>query len=316
LTIFDNGPGLFRPDISLGVPSGRWRRAGLDLRAVRRLRSTVRNLAPSAVVAHGGEALKYLSVAGLRRVPLAYHKIGTITADFGWRQRLSHAFGLRRAHTVVAISDDARREVMALGRSDAISIPNGRDEQRWRPRARTQPPQVMFVGAMNGGKRPDVFIDVVRALRAGGVECRAAMIGDGPLDLRAAAESAQIQWWGARDDVPDLLGAADVLVFTSLPAGEGLPGILVEAGMCEVACVAAEVPGTNEAIVDGVTGMVVVNGPAEDVARRITAALTELLTDTDRLRAMQRAARSHCVARFSISEYRRRWATVIDEMRL
>ena len=49
------------------------------------------------------------------------------------------------------------------------------------------------------------------------------------VNISAAASGAE--FLGARSDVPQLLRQSDVLVFTSRPDGEGMPGVLIEAGL-------------------------------------------------------------------------------------
>lgn len=78
------------------------------------------------------------------------------------------------------------------------------------------------------------------------------LIGDGP-DKHAmealAAElhiSASVQFLGLRDDVPDLLAAADVFVLASL--FEGLPLVVLEAMALDLPVVATRIGGTSEAL--------------------------------------------------------------------
>ena len=52
-----------------------------------------------------------------------------------------------------------------------------------------------------------------------------------------------VELLGPRSDVPELLRSADVFVFTSLPTGEGMPGVLIEAGLSGLPAVSTPVPG-------------------------------------------------------------------------
>ena len=119
-----------------------------------------------------------------------------------------------------------------------ILVSNGRDPQLFHPResvvARSEP-VVTFVGALVTTKRPDRFIEMVAALRQAGHPLRAQIIGDGPLrdELVVPAKVAGVELLGPFRHFPALLRAADVIVFPSLPAGEGMPGVLIEAGPFE-----------------------------------------------------------------------------------
>ena len=52
------------------------------------------------------------------------------------------------------------------------------------------------------------------------------------------------------------------MVFCSRPAGEGMPGVLIEAGLSGLPVVATAVPGVTSIVEDGTTGFVV---PVDDL---------------------------------------------------
>jgi glycosyltransferase involved in cell wall biosynthesis len=114
-----------------------------------------------------------------------------------------------------------------------------------------------------------------------------AVAGDGPLagELRdrIAAESLPVRLLGRRDDVPDLLGAAAVVVSTS--AWEGQPLGVQEALGAGVPVVATDVGGTRE-----VTGDAAVLVPYAD-ARSLADAVGALLADPGRREDLAAAAR-------------------------
>ncbi|MHB1790713.1 MAG: glycosyltransferase family 4 protein, partial [Acidimicrobiales bacterium] len=192
--------------------------------------------------------------------------------------------------------------------------PNGRDTETFAP-ARTsaqaeQPvPLVVFVGALTENKRPDRFIQVVDRLRALDLPVRAVMVGDGPLrdEVSAAARQAGVELLGARSDVAEQLRRSSVLVFPSRPAGEGMPGVLIEAGLSGLPCVATDVPGVRSIVDDGVTGVVV---PVDDLDAMVEAT-RRLLCDPDRCSRMGEAARRHCVANFSMESVTARWLELL-----
>ena len=63
--------------------------------------------------------------------------------------------------------------------------------------------------------------------------------------------------------------------------GEGMPGVLIEAGLSAVPVVATAVPGVEAIVVDGETGFVV----DVDDFDAMVAAVASLLTDSVRRRA-------------------------------
>ena len=99
------------------------------------------------------------------------------------------------------------------------------------------------MGALTPQKQPDLFVEVVRSVRAAGHAVQALIVGDGPLagHLAVLAADQGIQFLGPRSECS--LRRSDLLVFPSLPAGEGMPGVLIEAGLSGLPAVSTPVPG-------------------------------------------------------------------------
>jgi glycosyltransferase involved in cell wall biosynthesis len=192
--------------------------------------------------------------------------------------------------------------------------PNGRDPAVFHPDGHGTPdrPTVLFVGALTAGKRPERFIEVVVRLRDQGAQVRAELIGDGPLrdEVAGPAKRAGIELLGSRSDVDERMRHADVMVFCSRPAGEGMPGVLIEAGLSGLPVVATSVPGVTSIVVDGETGFVC---PVEDVAAMVEAT-TRLVADPALRSAMGRAARQRCVDNFSLAAVAARWLALIEPL--
>lgn len=168
---------------------------------------------------------------------------------------------------------------------------------------------ITFVGALTAGKRPHCFVELVAALRAEGREFDARIVGDGPLrsGLVGLADAAGVELLGSRSDVADLLRGSDLLVFPSRPAGEGMPGVLIEAGLSGIPVVATDVPGVRTIVEDGATGVVVAQ---EDLAGMVSA-VGRLLDDASLRGAMARAARVRCVTLFSMEAAGSAWLELI-----
>jgi glycosyltransferase involved in cell wall biosynthesis len=319
LCIFD-GPAEVEPDLTLGIPDGGDPGVGYNWRAVPKLRSALARLDPVCVVAHGGEPLKYLvpAMVGHRR-PLAYYAIGTYGASAGrslqvalWRRLLA------RVDVVAAEGDEVAEEctrLLGVPADKVTMTPNGRDPAVFHPRVDGRSdaePVVTFVGALTEGKRPDRFVEVVGALRAQDAGFRAVLIGDGALRARieGPARDAGVELLGSRDDVADLLGRADVMVFPSRPQGEGMPGVLIEGGLSGLPIVATDAPGVRTVIEDGTTGFVV---DVEDLDAMVSR-LAQLVDDGALRRRMGEAARARCVERFSIGAVGALWLRLLTPL--
>jgi glycosyltransferase involved in cell wall biosynthesis len=124
-------------------------------------------------------------------------------------------------------------------------------------------------------------------------------LGDGELreDLKSQAREAgladNIHFLGLRDDVPDVLAAADLFVLPSL--WEGLSVALLEAMAAGKPIVATAVSGTTEAMVPGTTGLIV---PPSNV-QALADAISELVSDPEQAQVMGRAAKQHVTENFS-----------------
>jgi glycosyltransferase involved in cell wall biosynthesis len=302
-----------RTDYSLHASSRGIPAAGFDPRVAMRLRSALGRLDPALVVAHGGDPLKYLvpAMAGRRR-PLAYYAIGTFAGTTlrpvqlaVWRRLVA------RADVVAAEGDEVRDEMIELlgVPSDRVTMtPNGRDPGEFTPRPGEPDrvvPTVTFVGALTDSKRPGRFVDMVAGLRSDGTDLRAQMVGDGPLRpaLEEPARAGGVELLGSRPDVAALLTESDLMVFPSSSTGEGMPGVLIEAGLCGIPVVATDVPGVRTVIEHGVTGLVV---PEDDLDALVAAA--RLLV------ALGRAARARCVDRFSLDAVAATWLSLLDPL--
>jgi glycosyltransferase involved in cell wall biosynthesis len=104
-------------------------------------------------------------------------------------------------------------------------------------------------------------------------------------ELHASDIKGDVIWLGYRDDVPQLLAAADICIQPS--RSEGLGIALMEAASAGKAIVAARVGGIPEVIVDGATGVLI---PPEDVSA-LSAAIEKLARDPSLALRLGREAR-------------------------
>ncbi|HBG29097.1 MAG TPA: glycosyltransferase family 1 protein, partial [Gammaproteobacteria bacterium] len=103
-----------------------------------------------------------------------------------------------------------------------------------------------------------------------------------------------VQWWGYREDMPEILAATDIVCLPTA-YGEGVPRILIEAAACGCALIAADRPGCREIVQDGVNGLLV---PPRD-AGALAHAVTTLLDDPARCGGMGQAGRARVLAQFT-----------------
>jgi glycosyltransferase involved in cell wall biosynthesis len=290
--------------------------APATLRALRRRARRAR-----AVVAHGSRTLpaSALALAGLR-TPTVYRSIGDPAAWAGsGRRRLQTRLLLARVDAVTVLWPSAAEDVHRLHgvpRERIHVLPNAvpaarcpvptaadRAEARRRFGLPAEAPVVAVVGALAPEKRVGDAIAAVATLP----EAHLLVAGDGPerrdLEGRAAAEApGRVVFVGTLPGPAAALAAADVVALPSRT--EGMPGVLIEAGLSGVPAVATDVGGVGEIVVDGETGVLVPPGDAAALA----AGLRRALADRDRLGA---AARRRCLARFEIGPVADRWRDLL-----
>lgn len=116
--------------------------------------------------------------------------------------------------------------------------------------------------------------------------------------LKARADASgigdRVKFLGARDDVPDLLAAADLAVLASHE--EGFPNAVLEAMAARRAVIGTRAGGIPEAIEEGKTGLIV---PPRDPAA-LGAALARLIADATLRSKMGEAAHARVEAAFSL----------------
>jgi len=308
VSLFDGENGV-EVDDTFGLPGGPGASVGLHLAAVTTLASRLRRFEHDVVVAHGGDAFKYLALSS--RAPLVYCVIGTWpTGARRGARRLAWTALARRARMAAAVSDDVARdclEVLSL-RPDRITvIPNGRDDTRFVPKPRPAggPLTLLFLGHLTLEKRPQLFVRLLQRLRADGYPVSGRMVGAGPMDagLQERAAKAGVEMLGWSRDVVPHLQSADIFVFPSAPDGEGMPGVLIEAGLCGIPAVATRVAGASTVIEDGQTGLLVGVDDLDGLAH----ATADLVEHPDRRLAMGVAARRRCEQQFSLEVVAARW---------
>lgn len=159
---------------------------------------------------------------------------------------------------------------------------------------------VLFVGRLVVHKDVPTLLKAVALLRVQLPGLRVALAGDGPLrDSLAREVEAQglrdvVHLLGQRDDVPDLIESADVIVLPSLR--EGLSNVILEGMMGGKPVVASRAGGNIELIEHDQSGLLFDIGDAQALA----VALERLARDTALRVRLGKGARQRALTEFSI----------------
>jgi len=131
-------------------------------------------------------------------------------------------------------------------------------------------------------------------------------------ELRGHAERLglrdRVLWLGARGDVPDLLGAADIGVLASHQ--EGFSNAVLEVMGAGLPIVVTDVGGNAEAVLHGVTGYIV---PAQQLAA-LGAAFRSLATDAGLRHRLGMAGRERVAAQFTLSQCVQRYEELYERL--
>jgi glycosyltransferase involved in cell wall biosynthesis len=228
-----------------------------------------------------------------------------------------------RVERVVAVSESQLPDLVKLGyrRSAVRVIPNAvalpqpaREPADVRRELGVAPDDVLalLVSVLRPEKRADVFVEAIARARERDPRIRGVVAGGGPrLDaIRAQASPAGdgVLVLGERSDVPELMGAADVVCLSS--DVEGVPMTVLEAMAVGRPVIATDVGGVRDAVVAGQTGVLV---PPRDPAA-FARALVALAGDPDRARRMAAEGRRRYLEHFTIEERVREYSAMLGEL--
>lgn len=240
------------------------------------------------------------------------------------RRRFALSCAARSSHALVAVSSETARtlERRLWLRSGAVTtIHNGIVERPGRADgvrdgigACSDETLLLAVGNLYPVKGHPVLLDALQRLQADApVRWRLVVAGRGrhkaSLEERTAALGLgeHVRFLGHRDDVPDLLAAADVFVMPSLR--EGLPLAILEAMFAGKPIVASGVGGIPEAITSGEHGLLV--PPSDPVA--LSEALRAVLADPALRLRLGEAARRRAQEEFRVEHMADRYERIYRE---
>jgi glycosyltransferase involved in cell wall biosynthesis len=180
---------------------------------------------------------------------------------------------------------------------------------------------VIFVGRLTRQKGIPTLLKAVPLVIAQRPSARFVLVGplesEGPFAVsRELIDSLgyHVTTLGHRKDVAALLGAADVFAFPT-EYREGIPRVLLEAGLAGLPIVASRMPGCSDVVEDGVNGYLV--GPRDPEA--FAARIVDLLRNPRRAKAMGALSVPLIRQRFELARvvdaYGELYNTILEERR-
>ena len=176
--------------------------------------------------------------------------------------------------------------------------------------------RILFVGRMLKDKGVRELCHAWRGIRTKDATVELVLCGDvdagnpkslSENELKELAEAEGIQWLGRRDDVAEQMTQANLVVLPSYR--EGLPRVLLEAGLANRAVVTTDVPGCREVVEHKVSGLLV---PPEDVAALQSAIM--MLKEDEVMRRNFAEALTHRVQQLFVDDVvNPRWWTLYQK---
>jgi glycosyltransferase involved in cell wall biosynthesis len=220
---------------------------------------------------------------------------------------LRYALRQPRALTIVQNGDDAQLLADEIGVArDRIRLVKGSGvdlAQFSNSRKESSPPIVLLASRMIKEKGIDDFVSAAARLRQDNIPARFVLAGapdpENPHSipeavLRQYDEDGIVEWWGHRDDIPEIIREAAIVCLPTT-YGEGIPKTLIEAAAGGCPIVAYDVPGCREIVTDGDNGVLVSAGDIDQLAQ----ALKQLLKNPEQRKCMGARGRKLVEAEFA-----------------
>lgn len=231
-----------------------------------------------------------------------------------------------RAYRVVGVSEHTTENLHRyewIPRRKLVTIPNGieaalfeRPIDRARVRASLGAPDgtrlALFASRLEDQKDVPTLLAAMARLGARAPDLHLVVVGQGSRAeaLRAEAHAlglaGRVTFAGVRLDVPDLLRSCDLFVLSSV--WEGLPMVILEALAAGCPIVSTAVGGVPQAVVDGVSGLLV---PPKD-PEALAGALARMAGDEALRARLAAAGRRVFEDRFSASAMARRYEDLYE----
>jgi glycosyltransferase involved in cell wall biosynthesis len=166
-------------------------------------------------------------------------------------------------------------------------------------------PVILLVARLLKDKGVLEFAQAAKILQRKGIDARMCLVGD--LDpenpnsltseeLQKLRTLKNIELWGYRNDIPQVMAAANIITLPSYR--EGLPKCLIEAAASQRAIVTTNVPGCRDAIIPNKTGVLV---PPRNPSA-LAEAIEQLITNTKLRSEMAQHGREWATNAFNIKD--------------
>lgn len=303
---------------AMGIPIVRLPRFGrVDIFLLWRIFKKIKQVKPDIVHTHLFKSdIHGRLAARLAGTPVI---VSTLHNCHNWARNplLGNIYGAnaRLANHIIAVSDEVRDYSIRYSHIDPkkiTTIPNAIPLDRFGNHGAAgamirqefgiplNVPLIGIIARLTEQKDHDNFLRAAQRILQDSPEAVFLIVGDGPLaeSLKMLASSLGIQesvnFCGIRQDIPAVMSALDILVFSS--RWEGLPVALLEGMASSLPVVATSVGGVPGVIENGVTGFLVPPADPEALANTCIS----LINDPALRRRIAQAAFNHVQKNYSM----------------
>lgn len=264
--------------------------------------------------------------ARLKKGPLLITTVHGLIPDGGHLRRLAYIQTLKKMpHHLIGISETVRERVISLGINPQkiTTIYNATDKRiakhnnfpdniKRALNITDNSPIIVCVGILEPSKGTEVVIKAMSLVLEKHPNANLIIVGDGILRdyleklSKTLGINDKVQFLGYRNDVPDLLNAADIVVNPSKM--EGFGRVNTEAMILKKPLVCSDTPTFREIVENGVTGFLAKTDDPVDFALAIN---TLLYSPTKRI-LMGNAGWERVNRKFNIEEFIKKTYELFD----
>lgn len=289
----------------------------LDFNKVKALKKIIRDNNIDIIQANGAETLKYAAAATIfkRRPPIVYRNISLVSfwMKNSLPKKILNGFLFSKAAHVVSVGQNAKDDLISVfpklkNKASVISrgvplVEVGKTAAKQKVieefNLKQETKILLWVGALSKEKNPLFIVEVMHEVVQQNQNTVLIMAGKGSMhnDIKNKIEQAGLQKHvilaGYRNDLPQLNAAADMMLLGSFI--EGVPGVILEAGLQSTPCVAVNVGGVKEVVDDNVTGVLI----DKHVVSEFSKFIIELLNDEHKRKRMGENAKQFVLTHYN-----------------
>lgn len=267
------------------------RRSSFSPKLVRKIVELVKNTKPDIIQCNGSDTLKYMIAASyfVPKIPIIYRNIsmiskwmdGSKSKYFLYQnifERISHlsSVGDEAVEDFIRTFNFPKHKTSVIRRGIPLKIINvevARSTLRAQLGLSSDTKIAMHVGNFSPEKNHLFLLDIFEKMKTEHPDIKLVCVGDGNIFSeikRGALERGlgeTVFFTGFQKEIPQYLSGADCFVLPSKV--EGVPGVILEAGMQKVPSISTNVGGVKEVLQDGKTGFLIEDFNFDDFYNKI-----------------------------------------------